>query len=291
MYSPWDASIVFFKFAELVSVALTLGGFFSFYLIGNMNLSVGRHIQKYIILGSLIGLISALLFFLVQIGAINLTGITGMFDVQIGFILAQSEIGYSTALRLIGFILGIIFSLLLFKVSGYFLLAGFSIIALFIASSFSLIGHVAILETSAKIAISLHVFAMSLWIGALYPLRYVIDALETKDLAQIMKKFGRIAIGIVTILVISGVYLITQLIGSFTELISTNYGQSLTLKLLSVSVLLLLAATNKLMLVPSLDKPNGKLFLKRSIFFEMCIAFLIMLLTAYFTTLTGIQHE
>lgn len=105
-----------------------------------------------------------------------------------------------------------------------------------------------------------------------------------------MKKFGEIAVAIVAVLIISGIYLLSQLLGSVEELFTTAYGISLTAKLVGVAALLLLAAANKFRLVPGLQKSSGETKLKRSIMLEMLVALSVLVLTAFFTTLVGPQQ-
>ena len=103
-----------------------------------------------------------------------------------------------------------------------------------------------------------------------------------------MQRFGELAIVFVAVLILSGLYLLLQLLESPIELISTPYGITLILKLAGVSALLFLGALNKMRLVPNLKNNIGVSNLKRSIQYEIYVAFVVLIITAYLTTLIGI---
>lgn len=96
-----------------------------------------------------------------------------------------------------------------------------------------------------------------------------------------MEQFGRLAVVVTALLLISGGFMLTRLLESFGELTGTAYGQSMLLKLSAVAGLLSLGALNKFFLVPGLCNANGVRRLKRSIVLEMTIASLILVVTAY----------
>jgi len=295
----WDLSSVVVKLLSLVAVASVVGGAFCLFLTKSTGFQIRNWLLVYMRNGALVGVIASSLYFLIQIGAINQAGLSGMFDSQIGFILAQSGLGYSSALRVCGFtlILGILlFDLIkvqnvkpmpnISMVSLILLIVSFALLGI----SFSLTGHVADLSFLAGISIDLHILAMSLWLGSLYPLWYLCGVESADRLKILMQRFGEIAVNVVCVLVFTGLFLLTRLLNPLSDLFSTPYGRMLLFKLLGVTGLLTLAAINKLRIVPKLDNKNVNVLLKRSIMLEMGVALFVLLVTSYFTTLVGPDH-
>lgn len=283
----WDVSIMLFKFFSLLATAILIGGAFSFWLVGQALPSTRKTLQAYIGLGAVSGMLAAVLFFLSQIGAINQTGLGGMFDFQLIGILWQSGLGYTTGLRLLGFALGAVIVTALFRLNRIFLASGLSITVLLLVASFVYIGHISTLGLALQITLALHVLAIGLWIGSLYPLLYACQTTDIKALQNLMKRFGELAVYIVLLLLLSGIYLLSQLLQSLTELFTTSYGLSLLAKLMGVAALLLLGEANKFRLVPALVQHSGVKALKRSIMSEMGLALIVLGLTAFLTTSVG----
>jgi putative copper resistance protein D len=293
----WDIASLLTKAITLMAMASVVGGFFCLYLTVQSDSQVRQCFLKYVLIGALAGAFASSLYFFIQVGAFSQTGLSGMLDRMMLTILSQSGLGYASMSRVTAFFL--IMALVGYKKIaskkaelnfGYFTILILATSGILLAYSFSLIGHVAALNLIAGVAIGLHVLAISLWIGSLYPLWYLCQVEKAERLKKIMQRFGELAIVFVTVLIISGLYLITQMLDSPFEIISTSYGITLLLKLTGVSVLLFLGALNKLRLVPRLSNENGVMKLKRSITLEMVIAFMVLVITAYLTTLVGLNH-
>lgn len=293
----WDISSLLAKALILIAVVMVIGGGFSLFLTSDSEIKIRRHLYRYVKIGALIGLFASALYFFVQVGAINQTGLSGMFDRLMISILVQSGLGYATLIR--GSAFFIILILIIFKVKtgksetlnfGNYSKIIFSFSILLLAYSSSLIGHVAELKLLAAIAIGLHVLAISMWVGSLYPLWYLCKHEELEFLQSTMQRFGEMAIIFVAVLIISGVFLLVQLLESPVELVSTAYGLILLFKLTGVLVLLSLGAMNKLRLVPELTHAKGIMRLKGSITLEIVLALLVLVTTAYLTTLVGLGH-
>jgi putative copper resistance protein D len=126
-----------------------------------------------------------------------------------------------------------------------------------------------------------------LWIGALYPLLLLSRTPELLKVQKLMRSFGMLALGIVASLLLSGLYLATRVLQDQAELVNTAYGRSLLLKLSGVGVLLLLAAANKLVLVPKLLMAGSSTALQRSIRVEIAVAVYVLAVTSWLTTATG----
>lgn len=104
-----------------------------------------------------------------------------------------------------------------------------------------------------------------------------------------MEYFGRVAAFIVGVLVVCGAIMTLLLVKDFHTLISTGYGRGLLVKTLLVSALLLLAASNKWLIVPRLNQDGFRQRLSRAIVFEMLIAGLILGVTGVITAVIGID--
>jgi putative copper resistance protein D len=104
--------------------------------------------------------------------------------------------------------------------------------------------------------------------------------------ADVGHRFGVVASVSVPLLIIAGGYMSYQLVGSFSALISTGYGQALIIKVLLVGLLLGLAAANKLRFIPALraGDPAAADHLSKSISVEWLVILAVLGTTAVLTT-------
>jgi len=138
-----------------------------------------------------------------------------------------------------------------------------------------------------KITLMLHLLAIALWIGVLTPLNRLVSTSTTHvSAADVGHQFGLIASVTVPLLIVVGGYMGYHLVGSFTALVETNYGQALIIKVLLVSGLLGLATANKLRFIPSLrlGDPVAASHLSKSIYLEWFIILTVLGTTAVLTT-------
>ncbi len=299
-FTPWELAELVCKvllYAGLAGAAGT-GLMLVFHYDGSRRLL--RFLLLYGLITAVLGFHGVVGNFLVQVGLINGSGLAGMFDWTMASILLDTEQGDSTLLRLAGFALIIITLLIALARSQALQQAPglryrlwtarpLFIAMLLIAISFRMIGHVSVHGVLAQLAITLHVLAMTLWVGALLPLWLLCRWQAGNDLALVMRRFGDQALVIVAVLVVAGVGLLFALLASPLELLTTRYGQALLLKLVLVMALLGLAALNRFRLVPQLltGSAGSVAALQRSIRLEIVAASLILLLTAFLSTLVG----
>lgn len=289
----WEAWSLVSKLFVLIGAGMVTGGMFSLCLGRGFGDDVIGRLSRYTILGAVLGLTATIVTFLTQLGAINQNGLRGMFDLQMGLIIGQSPLGYATAARLGGFTIAIAAMLMWhdrdrWRLSSLHAVLGLGALAVLFLS-FTVMGHVTDLGILVRLSIVIHVAAVFLWIGSLYPLWLFCRAnVSTEQLKAVMEKFGRMAIYFVALLLAAGIYLLTQLLSSIDQLFSTPYGQAMLIKLLAVVALLTLGALNKFLLVPRLDADTGRQSLARSIGFEMILALGILVMTAYLTTNVGL---
>ena len=231
---------------------------------------------------AVLGLFATILSFSLR-GA-NLTGdLSGMTDPMTLSLLWTTPVGTALALRLIGLNL-LLVGLFLGRIGAWVSVLG-GIIALF---SFTQIGHISSSESALmEVALILHLLAVALWIGVLTPLyRLASSSTRYASAADVGHQFGLVASVTVPVLIVVGGYMGYQLVGSFTALIETGYGQALIIKILLVSGLLGLAAANKLRFVPALrlGDPVAASHLSKSIYVEWLFILAVLGVTAVLTT-------
>ena len=197
---------------------------------------------------AVLGLAATILAFSLR-GA-NLTGdVSGMTDPEMLGLLWTTPVGTALLFRLVG--LGLLISGLFMGRVGTWVSVLGGVIAIW---SFDHVGHVSSRDTTLlDIALMLHLLAVALWIGALTPLKRLASSSNTyASAADVGYRFGVVATVTVPMLIILGGYMGYELVGSFSALISTGYGQALIIKVLLVGLLLGLAAANKLRFIPAL---------------------------------------
>jgi len=231
---------------------------------------------------AVIGLGATVLAFTLR-GA-NLTGdVSGMTDPEMLGLLWTTPVGTAFLLRLAG--LGLLISgLLMGRVGAWVSVLG-GIMAIW---SFNHVGHVSGRETILlDIALILHLLAVALWIGVLTPLKRLASSPVTyAAAADVGHRFGVVATVTVPALIVVGGYMGYQLVGSFSALIGTGYGQALIIKVLLVGLLLGLAAANKLRFIPALRSgdPTAAGNLAKSISVEWLVILVVLGMTAVLTT-------
>lgn len=229
-----------------------------------------------------LGLVAAVLAFSLR-GA-NLTGDAGgMIDPEMLGLLWSTSVGTALMYRVAG--LGLLIAgLFMGRVGPWASVLG-GIMAIW---SFNHVGHISGLDTTLlDIALTLHLAAVALWIGILTPLKRLASQSVTYAAASDLgHRFGRVAMVAIPALIVVGGYMGYQLVGSFTALISTGYGQALIVKVVLVASLLGLAAANKLRFIPELraGNPAAASHLAKSISVERFVILIVLGVTAVLTS-------
>lgn len=245
----------------------------------------------------LAALAALLLYFLLQVGQINQNGLRGIVDSLMAGIVLRSSVGYGLLLRAAALILllaglwqarGALLAEGVVRVPPRLQVSWFAGILLF-ALSFAVLGHVASLSLPGQVAIVLHTLVISLWVGALPALYRLCEREPAILVLPLLQRFGVLGWGILGGLLLSGVFLLTQLLQAPGEMLSTSYGRLLATKLLLVLGLFGLGALNKFHLVPAVAH-RGADRVRQSIAVERVLAALVLVLTAALTTLTGPSH-
>ena len=241
-----------------------------------------RHTRKFSLKFGVLGFFAAILAFSLR-GA-NLTGNShGMIDHEMLSLMWHTSVGTVLIYRLAG--LGLLITGLFMGRIGLWVSLLGGILAIW---SFNQIGHISGQNTTMlKVVLTFHLAAVALWIGILSPLKSLVSDPQTYALAsEVGHRFGLVAIITVPALIVAGGYMSYALIGSFNLLFSTGYGQALITKVILVTVLLGLAAVNKLRFIPDLrsGKPAAASQLSKSTTIEWYVFLAIFAVTASLTT-------
>lgn len=208
----------------------------------------------------------------------------GAFDSMMLNMVMQSPLGSSIALRLFGLTLIL---LILIRARAAWLLAVAG--AVLVVASFVLRGHtVGDRHLLLGLLVTLHLWAVAFWMGALWPL-YRVAGASGPVAGQLAHEFGRKAVWVVAILAGTGGVTLWLLTGNLLVALGTPYGQIFTIKLAVFLGLLGLAAWNKLRLTRSLQSgvAGAGETLRNSIRLESLAVAGILLTTAILTTLSA----
>lgn len=210
-------------------------------------------------------------------------GWDGALDPAILALVADSPLGTSVAVRLVGLAL-ILFVMMPARLGRWLALAG----VLLVAVSFALRGH-ALSEPRLVLGglITLHILGLSFWVGGLAPLARAGRQDTPTRAGALAQEFGTRALWIVGALIAAGVGMLALLDALTPKALSTLYGQMILVKLAVFAGLFGLAALNKLSLTPALmaarSGAGGRL--RRSILAEAFLIGAILVTTATLTTL------
>ena len=178
-------------------------------------------------------------------------------------------------------------------------LAGHGEVVLLSALTLGLVataGHAAAVTPDATGAIAvdtLHLLATGIWIGGLLPLGALLAAAARADGADArpyavlaVRRFSRLALACVIVLVVSGVANAVIQIGSVPALVGTTYGRLLLLKLALLVPIVILGASNRRFLIPRLSGDAATIGrpamsrLRRFVLVEAALALGILVLVA-----------
>ena len=242
----------------------------------------GRRIRVWAIGFSVVG-VTAAGFGFGMLGALLTGEMSGMLDREMLGILWSTPSGTVLMMRVTGMVL-VSVGVLLGR-PGLWIAALGGLTALW---SFTGVGHVSGDGLPGlKLLLIVHLAGISFWIGILLPLKWLAsDPVTLERAARAGLRFGRIAAFFVPAVLIAGVGMAWNLVGSFENLVMTAYGQVLLLKLVIVTCLLGIAAANKLRFVPMIASGDqeGARRLMTMIAFEWTAFLAILVTTAYLTS-------
>ena len=269
--------------AIYAAVAGVIGALFCLWLL---RFDSARWLGNYLRAASLLGLFATALHFLLRVAALG--GEWGaMWDPVLFSIVRDSVLGDRSLVLLTGFAVALAGHLSLSRRQSALRRGGVLLLmlsVLLLLYSFGLSGHLVEAHWLERLALRLHVLAMALWAGSLYPLLRQLNT-SGADLAPArhnLLRFSHLATGIVGLLLVCGLWLALTLLNWQTlpaELSKAgSYAQMLAVKIALVALLLCLAAANKWRLVPALAERHRQMTL--SVRGEVLLAAGILLVTA-----------
>jgi putative copper resistance protein D len=209
----------------------------------------------------------------------------GAFDPMILGMVADSPLGTSVAVRLVGLacILCVIWPA---RIGQGLALAGAGLAAV----SFALRGHaLGDGQMILGVLITIHILCLAFWVGAFVPLARSARLDPPAHAGAIAHEFGQKALWVVGVLVLAGGGGL-MILGAVTpDALSTPYGQFFAIKLILFAGVMCLAALNKLSLTPALvaAMPGANMRLRRSIQVETALIGAILAITATLTTISS----
>ena len=144
----------------------------------------------------------------------------------------------------------------------------FFLLLVLLSGTFSLIGHPADKGdfSWATLADILHLVAISLWIGGLFPLFHLLGIIRSSNLPEmnpfltkIVERFSALAILCVVLVIGTGLFTVRNNWGRFPTwdlLLDSNYGEILLIKMLFVLGVLMLGGLSKFYILPGLRKTS-----------------------------------
>jgi len=201
-----------------------------------------RRVRRLTLLGAL----------LLGVGAITDVLLKGPYDAALGFgsisdgaLLREvlgSTYGHATIGRLVLAVAGAAGVVLLGRRVLHRLAV--TVFAIALGLTFAFAGHAAAGSgrTLALINDTVHVLAASTWLGGLVLVLVLVAIHAASDAAAVVRRFSKVAIGAVLLLVATGLWQIARHVGSWAAMWHTTYGHELLVKLLVVVLVLALAA-------------------------------------------------
>lgn len=280
MPNLWDSLLLLSRFGLYLGVAGTLGASFALLVFQHRGRTV--RLRRYLQLSALIGLTAVAVGFLTRAAAMG-DSFAAALDSLFLSILWQTGVGSGTRWQLSGFVALLLGSVFLGGLSWRRRLALPLIVGggLALLWSFTFSGHLAGQPWFNKSALAMHVLAMSLWLGSFYPLL----TLKESSAASNLRIFSALGVWIVALLATCGIWMTLVLLPSFSDLIASDYGKVLLIKLSLLVLLLILAAANKWFWLPRVaTHPRG---MRHSIQGEILVALFILLVTAILANLVS----
>ena len=284
-FSIWDYGDIVSRWLIYMGVSAAIGGPFIAVLIRSFaNIqSIIRYIQWCLALG----IVAVIANFFFHVGGQSQSGFSGMFASEVINNLWHTGLGDSVLWRLFGFsAIAALFLLHLRRRDSarksnktLFLLCYLTGL-LALSYSFTLLGNTAGMGTGASYLMAIHIITSAWWLGALYPLLLCYRLLEQNTLYQMMRFFGQITLLVVPLMLVCGGVLLMQILASPSDLFTTQYGQIMLLKLITVISVILLVTLHKLKIVPVFMQMPILIHQKHSIISEMFLADIILVITA-----------
>lgn len=136
-----------------------------------------------------------------------------------------------------------------------------------------------------------HLTAAAAWLGALPAFALtLIGSLPGAEIAKVTQRYGRVALCAVTALALSGLINAWSLLSGLRDLLDTDYGRLLALKLFLFAAMLALAAVNRLRLTPALPDAHAQRLLAGMALCETGLGVGVVLVVAILGTVPPGSH-
>lgn len=290
----WDFLILGTRTLLYLASIGAIGGIFSLFFL-ERHPDPQRMRTRYVRWCALTGLLVVIIHVFVQTADFSGGRVEGLYDWDMLMIVMDTSIGSSSAMRLLGF------SFVLIASSNWFLARSVArssvrsallvVGAGTLAMSFLMLGHFSQASALYRVLLFLHILTLSFWVGLLFPLWHLNGTSESKEAQSAMRRFGLVAMALVAALMLCGVSLANALLDSWHQLLDSNYGRGMLLKVFLVCLLLTLAAINKIFLTPRLNQRGFGAKLSLAIATEMGLAVAIVVVTATITGIFGIDSR
>ena len=143
----------------------------------------------------------------------------------------------------------------------------------------------------------LHLLAAGAWLGGLPAFAFLLwrarrGAGRGRDAAvvRVVDRFSRLGIFSVGILLASGLVNSWSLLNGPRDLIASDYGRLVALKIALFGAMVAIAAVNKFYLTPRLPKPAALRALRRNSLAEICLGLCVLIFVAVLGTLPPAAH-
>jgi copper transport protein len=276
--NAWDPPVYAARLLLYLGLVLAAGAVFFHGIVAGDLGRLATADQRRIAIGGGLGIAAAVLGIGLEGADLAAATSSGLFDPDLWAAGAATGLGISLLIALIGLVLLLVGCSRMIA-SRPLALAG-SILA---AGSLCLSGHAATAEPrwlSAPL-MAAHVVTAAFWLGSLWPLAAALR-LPAPEAVMLLRRFSRLAVGAVGVLVAAGVGLAVIQLGSVAALWTSAYGIRLLVKLAFVALLLALAALNRTRLTPALAAGGGAAGrgLRTSIAAEIALGVAILAATA-----------
>lgn len=280
----WESISLIFRLALYLALSGLIGSAFGLLLsqTNSFKKTLSNHfikcLKSYFLISLFVLLFASLGFFWVRVGAFAEEGLAGLFDPLMISILYDSGLGMALNYGLLTCIFAALYYLFINRTLLICMLVSISL-------SFTFTGHIAELGVIEKGILSLHILIAFLWLGSLYPLWCLVNLEKAQTVEELLEKFGYYASFIMPFLLLAGVALVYFITGFQLELLISNWGAALAIKLVLVVAILALAAWHKFKLVPNFQIKNGTEKMASSLKIEIYFGFGVLSLSAFLSTL------
>jgi copper transport protein len=149
-----------------------------------------------------------------------------------------------------------------------------------VIASFLVTGHAATASPVLLMAtaVGVHLLATAFWMGAFYPLYLSTSLSSAQESGAMMNQFSRLAVLAVSAVVVSGAVISWTQLAGLQHIFGSDYGTALLGKLALFFIVLAIAAYNKIVLTPALERSETTAVtrIRRTIRIEYAVYVLIL---------------